>query len=73
MSAYVEITIHSRPEALLVPLTAVFQSGNTARLKVLDSETGEIRDREVQTGVTTLDSVEVTAGLDAGDKVVVPW
>ena len=72
MSAYVEITIHSRPEALLVPLTAVYQTGNTARLKVVDSKTGEIQDREVQTGVTTLDSVEVTAGLTAGDTVVVP-
>ncbi len=78
MSAFVTIVVHARPEALLVPLAAIGQhgrgqEGGTGQLRVMDASTGEITTRTVTTGLTTLDSVEVTAGLAAGETVMVPW
>ena len=70
MSAYVTIVVHDRPEALLVPIDAVEQGGGKAWLRVLVGETPERR--AVELGLTTLDSVEVVAGLSAGDRVVLP-
>ncbi len=70
MSAYVTIVVHDRPAALLVPIGAVEQAGGKAWLRVLAGETAERR--AVELGLTTLDSVEVVAGLSAGDRVVLP-
>lgn len=70
MSAYVTIVVHDRPVALLVPIGAVEQQGGKAWLRVLAGETPERR--AVELGLTTLDSVEVVAGLSAGDRVVLP-
>ncbi len=74
MSAFVTVVVHARPDALLVPLTAIGRSADGApALRVRDPATGEVSERTVETGLTTLDSVEVTGGLDAGEIVMVPW
>ncbi len=69
MSAHVEIVVHSRPAALLVPLGAVEQDGGGAWVRVASD--GTVERRAVTLGLTTLDAVEVVEGLAAGDEVVV--
>ena len=69
MSAHVTIVIYNNPQAIMVPLESVRQFGNTARIRVLDPS-GNIEERTVETGLTTLDSVEVLHGLDVGEQIV---
>ena len=72
MSSNLRIVVYSNPRALTVPVEAVRRRGTTSRVRVLDPASGEVRERKVETGPTTLDSVEIVAGLAPGDKVVVP-
>lgn len=68
MSAQLEIQVAQREQALLLPLAAVTtQDGLTWVWK----QTGPkaVQRVSVSTGLTTLDAVEVTAGLAAGDVV----
>ena len=71
MSAHVTIVIYDQPEALLVPLAAIGQQNNKTWLQVINRETGEIEQRNVELGLTTLDSVEVLSGISIGEEVVV--
>ncbi len=73
MSAYMEIIVQQRDNALLVPLAAVSPGGGPPTLRIMDPTTGEITARTVVTGLTTLNSVEVTEGLAAGETVVLAW
>ncbi len=72
MSAHVAIVVYERSQALLVPIGAVERAGGEAWLQVLDRSTGTPERRAVALGITTLDSVEVTKGLAAGEKIVLP-
>ena len=72
MSAYVTIIVHSNPAALLVPINAVQLSGGKTWLRVLAPDTGAVEQRAVELGFTTLDSVEVTAGVAAGEEILLP-
>ena len=71
MSATLEILVYEKQDALLVPIGAVETRGGGSRLRVRDRGSGEIRQVEVVTGLTTLDSVEIVEGLAAGDEVLV--
>ena len=71
MSATLEILIYEKQDALLVPLGAVETRGGVSRLRVRDRGSGEVRQIDVVTGLTTLDSVEIVEGLAAGDEVLV--
>ncbi len=72
MSAEMQIVVHENDRALVVPVGAVDLSGGSPRVRVRDEATGDERVVEVKTGITTLGSVEILAGLARGDKVVVP-
>ena len=72
MSAQLSIVTYSNPKALLVPIDAVASRGGTHRLRVLDPATGEVQEREVEIGPTTRNSVEIRAGLDAGETILLP-
>ena len=72
MSCRLEIVIRNRDSALMVPIEAVERSGRSHRLRVVNPDTGMVQQREVETGLTTLDSVEITSGLAPGDEIVVP-
>ena len=72
MSARIRIVTYRNPEALLVPIDAVRSRGGAHRVRVVDPDTGEAEEREVEIGPTTRDSVEIRAGLRAGETVVVP-
>lgn len=71
MSASLEVVIRDRADALLVPIDAVQVLDNgEAWLRVKRKNADGVRRVKVETGLTTLDSVEITSGLQAGDAVV---
>lgn len=68
MSANLEIIIYEKPEALMVPVSAVQSEGDK---RFVNKRKGtEVEKTEVKTGYTTLDSVEVLEGLKTGDEIV---
>jgi len=71
MSAKIEVTIEL-PKQIIVPINAVFQKNGYNTVKVLDPKTGKTKDIMVDTGQTTLDSIVINAGLNPGDKIVIP-
>ena len=72
MSATLEVVVYDRTDALLVPIDAVEFLDNQPRLRVRDKAGGTVRYADVVTGVTNLDSVEIVAGIEAGDEIVIP-
>lgn len=71
-SAKAEIQVHTNPEAIVVPKTALKDGEGGSRqveVRLADSET-ELRD--VQIGRSNGDEVEILSGLEAGQAVVVP-
>ena len=70
MSAHLRIVTYRNPSAMMLPLEAVLAAGGRSQVRVLDEASGEVRERAVQTGLTTLDAVEVTGGIEAGEVVV---
>ncbi len=69
MSAKLRIVTYDNPKALLVPLDAVRRRGGKHWLRVLGDD-GEVEEREVGIGPTTLRQVEIASGLKAGERVV---
>jgi PAS domain S-box-containing protein len=67
MSTNLEIMVYDNPEALVLPLAAVEVRGTRKFVKIL--EAGDLLEREIVTGLTTLDAVEVVQGLVQGDLV----
>ncbi|MDA8125310.1 MAG: HlyD family efflux transporter periplasmic adaptor subunit [Deltaproteobacteria bacterium] len=69
MSANMEIMILNKPNVILLPLQAVAVSGNDRFVNLRDKGAATAKKVKVETGITTLDSVEITSGLKAGDEV----
>ena len=67
--ADVEIVIRQIEDALAVPNRAIIPE--LGGKKVFVYEDGEARPRAVETGLRTAEIVEVTQGLEAGDRVIV--
>lgn len=72
MSSTLDVAVYHNPAALMVPMDTLEMRGGKGWVRVLDRATGEVRDREVTVGLTTLRSAEVTRGLEAGEEVVLP-
>ena len=70
MSATLEVVVYDKPDALLVPIGAVQVRGNETWLRVKRKDTGEVQRIQVEAGLTTVDSVEIVRGIEAGDEVV---
>ena len=70
MSATVEIVVADKPDALLVPISAVQIQDDETWLRVRDPRDGGIERRRVETGTTTLTQVEIVSGLRAGEEVL---
>ena len=68
--ATIEAELERRPEALVVPETAVVERGQLRGLYVVDAD-GVARLRWVRLGRTADARVEVISGLDAGERYVV--
>jgi hypothetical protein len=71
MSANLEIIIHEKPDAIMVPVSAVKSEGDKKYVmkKKGDAPSVPAEKVEVETGYTTVDSVEITKGLKAGDQI----
>ncbi|MBN1662801.1 MAG: PAS domain S-box protein [Deltaproteobacteria bacterium] len=69
MSANMEIMLVNKPDALMLPIEAVIMEGPDRVVRVRDKKTGSTKTVKVETGITTLDAVEITGGLKAGDEV----
>ena len=72
MSADLEIVVYDKPDALLVPISAVQVLGDETWVRIRNKETGALQRVRVDVGVTTLDAVEIASGIEAGDEVVLP-
>ena len=73
MSANVVVVVRNDPVALLVPIAAVHgEAAGEHWVLVPDGGGGPPRRTPVELGTTTLNDVEVVAGLQAGDEVVLP-
>jgi len=69
MSANMEIMLINKPDALMLPIQAVIMEGPDRVVNVRDKATNQVHKVKVQTGITTLDSVEIVSGLKTGDEV----
>jgi RND family efflux transporter MFP subunit len=67
MSADARVVVQERPNVLAVPLGAIQREGGEFRVTVLKGRTREVR--PVQTGLATLDYVEVLSGLEEGETI----
>ena len=68
MSADIAVVVHDKPDALLVPIGAVRTTGGERRVRVAQGDA--VREVAVETGMTTLKTVEIVSGIEAGDVVV---
>ena len=70
MSATVEIVVADKPDALLVPISAVQIRGDATWLRIRNPSAAGFERRRVRTGATTLTKVEIVGGLRAGEEVL---
>lgn len=66
----VDIVLEQRQNALTVPVTAVQRDAPTPYVWVRDADS-TAQQREVEIGLETLEAIEIVAGLQAGDEVIV--
>ena len=72
MSVDLHILVRDDPAVLTVPLAAVERTGDGFVVRVLEPATGEARAVPVEVGTTTPGAVEIVAGLEEGDQVLLP-
>jgi HlyD family secretion protein len=71
MTASAGIVTESKQGAILVPNSALKTLGDSPAVDVLDSN-GKPTSRQVQTGLSNDQMVEIVSGLSVGDRVVLP-
>jgi RND family efflux transporter MFP subunit len=69
MYADVILQLQKHADALLIPFEAINQSDNGPSVLVVDKR-NRVQPQEIRTGLQSPDSVEVTAGLNEGDRVI---
>ena len=70
MTGNVDVIISQKQNVLRLPVTAINPRNGQATVQVLGKD-GKTETRQVTTGLKGDDDVEITSGLDVGDKVVV--
>jgi hypothetical protein len=70
MTGNVDVIINQKQNVLRLPVTAINPRNGRATVQVLKPD-GTQETRQVSTGLKGDDDIEITSGLDAGDKVVV--
>jgi RND family efflux transporter MFP subunit len=70
MYADVVLQVQKHPDALLIPIQALNQTENGSSVFVVDTD-HHVAARDIHTGLQSPNSVEVTAGLNEGDRVIV--
>lgn len=70
MSADLEILVDRKEDALRLPATAILERGDEKYVFVVRS--GKLHRQTVSVGLGNWDMSEITAGLEAGEQVVLP-
>jgi RND family efflux transporter MFP subunit len=70
MYADATFSIDTRGSVLTAPVQALTLREGKSRILVVDAN-GHVAEREVRTGLTTETKVEITAGLQEGDRVII--
>jgi RND family efflux transporter MFP subunit len=70
MYADVSLRIQNAPSALTVPVQAINRNGDKSTVLVVDSQ-NRVEEREIKTGIEGSNRVQVLAGLNEGDRVIV--
>jgi multidrug efflux pump subunit AcrA (membrane-fusion protein) len=70
MTGNVDVIIAQKENVLRLPVTAINPRNGRATVQVLKPD-GKTETRQVSTGLKGDDDIEITSGLNAGDKVVV--
>ena len=71
IGSFLDVIIHAKPhKALAVPRSAVMRTGKGDWVMLAEGA-GHFSPVKVETGIETTDSIEITAGLRAGDQVAV--
>jgi RND family efflux transporter MFP subunit len=70
MYADVVLQVQKHADALLIPIQALAQNDNGPSVLVVDNR-NRVQSRDVHTGLQSPNSVEVTEGLNEGDRVIV--
>ena len=71
MTANLSVLLYANPQAIVVPVEAVTQDQDGTLSVRVKKPTGEIAGVPVQTGITTLEGVEIRSGLNPGDQIVI--
>jgi multidrug efflux pump subunit AcrA (membrane-fusion protein) len=69
MSANIEVVVYEKADAIMIPVSAVKTNGQKRRVNVIDKKTQKLKEVEVETGIITMESVEIIRGLKIGDTV----
>ncbi|HLH05910.1 MAG TPA: efflux RND transporter periplasmic adaptor subunit [Terriglobales bacterium] len=70
MYADVTLQVQNKPDALTIPVQAVMNENNKSFVWMVDGQ-NRLEHREIQTGIQEPSRVEVVAGLNDGDKVII--
>ncbi|MFS2222148.1 efflux RND transporter periplasmic adaptor subunit [Pantoea sp. B65] len=70
MSAEVHIVLGDRPGAIVIPATALDKVNGKTSVRVVDDRQNVTR-REVQVGINNNIEAQITAGLRAGERVII--
>lgn len=70
MYADVSLEVEKRTDGVTVPVQAVTQNGDSHSVLLVDAQ-NRVEPREIRTGIENADRVEVLAGLQEGDRVIV--
>jgi len=70
MFAEAKISLRQQQDALTVPIQAIQRNSSGATVLIVDSQ-GRVQERQVQLGTEGSNRVEVLAGLDENDKVII--
>lgn len=68
----VEILVKQRQDVVAVPTEAVMAMGSEKAFVWLQNEGGKVQKQSIEMGMEGLTKVEVTEGLQTGDRVVLP-
>jgi multidrug efflux pump subunit AcrA (membrane-fusion protein) len=69
---YADVTLRTKdaPNALTLPLQAIDRGENKTRVLVVNTQ-NRIEPREIQTGIESSDRIQILAGVNEGDRVIV--
>jgi len=70
MTAQIQITARSAKDALTVPASAVFKNDDGSEYVVIAESGSHAAIKAIQVGIRGKDRVQVTSGINAGDKII---